>query len=201
MKEISWAQIIQDYRDHITSYNLKSKIDKQLQEENISSCKTCNPPKRSQPIAFLTFFSVVSRNLLAQSYTSRTVALFKQILVALKEEKELTGGIIKIINELLITLVYKYPLTLTERGAAIFIGTLIQYTNGFERAPTLGELVELISLYTIIPKENDLEEPIGISKFIKASNWSTHQIPVPSKQPIDNNMPDSGTSPWNTFDI
>ncbi len=73
----------------------------------------------------MTYFSVASQNLLAQSYTSRTVALFKQVLVALKEEKELTGGIIEIINELLTILVYKYPLILTEREAAIFIRTLI----------------------------------------------------------------------------
>src|SRR6266542_2459907 len=125
MKEISWATIIQGYRDHITNHNLRSKTDKQLQEENISSCKTCNPPKGSLPIAFLTFFSVASQNLLAQSYTNRTIALFKQVLVALKEEKELIGGIVKIINELLTTLVYKYPPTLTKREAAIFIRTLI----------------------------------------------------------------------------
>ena len=43
MKEILWSQIIQDYRDHITSHNLRSKTDKQLQEEGISSYKTCNP--------------------------------------------------------------------------------------------------------------------------------------------------------------
>src|SRR6266542_2283134 len=125
MKEISWARIIQDYRDHITSHNLRSKTDKQLQEEGIGSCRTCNPPKGSPPIAFLTFFSVASRNLLAQSYTSRTVVLFKQVLAALREEKELSEEIIKIINELLTTLVYTYPSTLTERGAAIFIGSLI----------------------------------------------------------------------------
>src|SRR6266498_5557463 len=128
MKEILWSQIIQDYRDHITSHNLRSKIDRQLQEENISSCRTCNPSKGSLSIAFLTFFSVASQNLLVQSYTSRTIALFKQVLVTLKKEKELTGGIIEIINELLTTLVYKYPLTLTERGAAIFIRTLVQHT-------------------------------------------------------------------------
>src|SRR6266542_2435375 len=118
-----------------------------------------------------------------------TIALFKQILVALKEEKEFTGGIIEIINELLTILVYKYPPTLIERGAAIFIGTLIQHTNRFERAPISEELVELISLYTIIPKEDDLEELIGIPKFTKASNWSTHQIPESSKQLIVNKMP------------
>src|SRR6266498_6127855 len=101
MKEILWSQIIQDYQDHITNYNLRNKTDKQLQEENIGSYRTCYPAKRSSLIAFLTFFSIVSRNLLAQSYTSRTIALFKQILVALKKEKELTGGIIEIINELL----------------------------------------------------------------------------------------------------
>src|SRR6266498_3892394 len=97
MKEILWSEIIQNYRDHITSHNLRSKTDKQLQEERIDSCRTCNPPKRSPLIAFLTFFSVASRNLLAQSYTGRTVALFKQVLAALKEEKELSKGIIEII--------------------------------------------------------------------------------------------------------
>src|SRR6266540_4057204 len=120
MKEILWVKIIQDYRDHITNHNLRTKTDKQLWEENISSCRTCNPLNRSPPIAFLTFFSVASRNLLAQSYTSRTVALFKQTLTILKEEKELTEGVIEIINEFLTTLVYKYPSTLTEREVAIF---------------------------------------------------------------------------------
>src|SRR6266540_2441123 len=131
MKEISWARIIQNYRDHITSHNLRSKTDKQLQEEGIGSCRTCNPLKGSPPIAFLTFFSVASRNLLAQSYTGRTVVLFKQVLAALREEKELSGGILEIINELLSTLVYTYTPTLTERGASIFIETLIQQTEGF----------------------------------------------------------------------
>ena len=194
MKEILWSKIIQDYQNHITNHNLRNKITKQLQEENIGSCRTCYPAKGSPPIAFLTFFSIASWNLLAQSYTNRTVALFKQVLVTLQEEKELTGGIIEIINELLTTLVYKYPPTLSERGAAIFVRTLIQQTNRFERAPTSGELAELIFLYTIIPKEDDLEESIGILKFAKASNWSTHQTPELSKQSIDNKMPDSGTS-------
>src|SRR6266511_3684928 len=170
MKEILWSEIIQNYQDHITNHNLRNKTVKQLQEENIESCRTCYPVKGSPPIAFLTFFSVASQNLLAQSYTSRTVALFKQVLVAIKEEKKITGGVIEIINELLTTLVYKYPPILTERGAAIFIGTLIQYTNRFERAPTSGELAELISVYIIIPKEDDLEKPIGTPKFTKASN-------------------------------
>ncbi len=181
MKEISWAQIIQDYQNHITNHNLRNKTAKQLQEKNISSYKTYYLAKGSPPIAFLTFFSVTSQNLLAQSYTSRIVALFKQVLITLREKKELTGRIVKIINELLTTLVYKYPLTLTERGAAIFIRTLVQTTNGFERAPTSRELAELILLYTIIPKEDDLEKPIGILKFTKASNWSTHQTSEPEK--------------------
>src|SRR6266496_1922712 len=174
MKEILWSKIIQDYRDHITNHNLRNKTSKQLQEENISSCRTCYLAKGSPLIAFLTFFSVASQNLLAQSYTSRIVALFKQVLANLREERELTGGIIKIINELLTILVYKYPPTLTERGAAVFIRTLIQQTEGFERASTSGELAALILQYTIILKKEDLEEPIGIPKFIKASNWSTH---------------------------
>src|SRR6266498_5055320 len=198
MKEILWSKIIQEYRDHITNHNLRNKTTKQLQEENIGSCRTCNPLKRSPPIVFLTFFLVASQNLLAQSYTSRTVALFKQVLVILREEKEITGGVIEIINELLTTLVYKYPPTLTERGAVIFIRTLVQHTNGFDRAPTSGELAELISLYTIIPKEDDLEEPIGIPKFTKTSNWNTHKIPELLKKPINSGTPDSETSPWNT---
>src|SRR6266542_3152811 len=201
MKEILWSQILQSYRDHITNHNLRSKTTKQLQEENIGSCRTCYPAKGSPPIAFLTFFSIASRNLLAQSYTSRTVALFKQVLANLREEKELTGGIIEIINELLTTLVYKAPPTLTEREAAIFIRSLIQQTEGFERAFTSGELAALISQYTIVSKNNDLKEPIGTLKFVKASNWSTHKTPELPKQPIDSDMPDSGTSPWNTFNI
>src|SRR6266540_2502890 len=107
MKEILWSEIIQNYRDHITNHNLRNKTAKQLQEENIGSCRTCYLAKGSSPIAFLTFFSVASQNLLAQSYTNRTVTLFKQVLANLREERELTGGIIEIINELLTTLVYK----------------------------------------------------------------------------------------------
>ena len=76
-------------------------------------------------ITFSTFFSVASWNLLAQSYIARIVVLLKQVLAVLKEEKGLTGEILKIINELLITLVYKAPSTVIEREAAIFIETLI----------------------------------------------------------------------------
>ena len=201
MKEILWSKIIQDYRNHITNHNLRNKTAKQLQEENIGSCRTCYPAKGSPPIAFLTFFSVASRNLLAQSYTSRTVALFKQVLANLREERELTGGIIEIINKLLTTLIYKAPPTLTEQGVAIFIGSLIQQTEGFERASTSGELAALISQFTIIPTNEDLKELIGTSKFNKASNWFTHKIPELPKQPIDSDTPDSETSPWNTFNI
>ena len=196
-----WSKIIQDYRDHITNHNLRNKTAKQLQEENIGSCRTCYPAKGFPPIAFLTFFSIASRNLLAQSYTNRIVALFKQVLAALREEKELSKRILEIINELLTTLVYKYPPIISERGASIFIGSLIQQTEGFERAPTSGELAALISQFTIVPKEEDLKEPIGTPKFIKAKDWSTHQTPEPPKQPIDSGTPDSGTSPWNTFNI
>ncbi len=111
--------------------------------------------------------------MLAQSYTSKTVTLFKQVLAALKKEKDLTGGILEIINELLITLVYKAPLIITERGVAIFIETLIQKTNGFERAPSFRKVVELISVYTIVPREDNLKEPKGTPKFVKASNWAS----------------------------
>ena len=114
IKEILWSDIIQRYQNHITSHNLRAKTDKQLQKEHIGSCQTCNPAKGSLSVAFSTFFLVVSQNLLAQSYISRTVALFKQVLVALKKEKGLTGEILKIINELLTTFVYKTPPTVTK---------------------------------------------------------------------------------------
>ncbi len=195
MKEISWAQIIQGYRDHIIDHNLCAKTTKQLQKENIGSCRICNPAKGLLSIAFSTFFSVVSQNLLAQSYTTRTVALFKQVLAALKEEKGLTEGIIEIINELLTTFVYKAPPTVTEQGAAIFIRILIQKTNSFKKAFTVGEVAELISMYIIIPKNDDLQEPIGIPKFTKASNWALTSIPKPAEIEDISKIPDSETSP------
>ncbi len=133
-----------------------------------------------------------------QSYTSRTIVLFKQLLIVLKEEKGLTKGIleiIEIINKLLTILVYKAPPTVTEREAAIFINTLIQKTNRFERASSLGEVAELISVYTIIPKEDDLKELIGTSKFTKANNWSIHRTPEPTNKPNSSKTPDSGISP------
>ena len=195
MKEISWAQIIQGYQDHITNHNLRTKTNKQLQEENIGSCRTYNSTKETPSIAFLTFFSIASWNLLAQSYTARTVALFKQVLATLKEEKGLIRGIVEILNELLTTFIYKVPPTVTEREAAIFIETLIQKTNGFERAPTAGEVVELISVYTIIPKNNDLKELIETPKFTKASNWASTLTSKLTDIGDINKMPDSGTSP------
>ena len=51
----------------------------------------------------------------------------------------------------------------------MLIRTLFQYTSGFERASTLGEIVELVLLYTVIPEEEDLKESAKTSKFIKAS--------------------------------
>ena len=170
MKEILWSEIIQGYWDHIIRHNLRIKTDKQLQEKNIGSCRICNQTKGLLSIAFSIFFSVASWNLLAQSYTSRTVALFKQVLVTLKKEKSLIGEILEIINELLTTLVYKIPPTVIERGAAIFIEMLIQKTNRFERVPSSGEVAKLISVYTIIPREDDLKELKEISQFVKASN-------------------------------
>ncbi len=130
-----------------------------------------------------------------QSYTSRTVVLFKQVLVILKEEKGLTEGILEIINKLLTTFVYKAPSTVTERGAAIFVRILIQKTNRFERAPLSEEVAELISIYIIIPKEDDLKESEGIPKFIKASNWPSATTFEPVNKPNSSKASDSRTSP------
>ena len=129
-----------------------------------------------------------------QSYTSRTVVLFKQVLVTLKEEKGLTRGILEIINELLTTLVYKAPLTVTEWGVAILISTLIQKTNGFERAPSSGEVAELILVYMILPKEDDLKEPEGTLKFIKANDWPSAITSGPGNKSSSSKIPDSEIS-------
>ena len=76
-------------------------------------------------VLFSIFFAVVSQHLSAQSYTARTVVLFKQILAVVKEKGHISEGTVKIINELLTTLVYKIFLKLSEWKATIFIGTLI----------------------------------------------------------------------------
>src|SRR6266540_2189118 len=176
-------------------------MGKQLQEENIESCQTCNSTKGTSSIAFSTFFSIASQNLLAQSYTGRIVVLFKQVIAAIREEKGLTRGIIEIINKLLTTFIYKAPSTVTERGAAIFIGILIQKTEGFIRALTSGEVIELILVYTIVPNDDDLKEPIGTPKFTKASNWTLTSTPKLTETGDTSKIPDSRTSPWNTLGI
>ncbi len=156
--------------------------------------------KRQPLIAFSTFFAVANQHLSAQSYTARTVVLLKQVLTALKEEKQLTGGIVEIINELLTILVYRTPLTVSEREAAIFIRTLIQKINRFERILSSREVAKLISIYTVLPKQEDLKELKETSKFTKASGWIPPITSEKSKE-IINKIPDSRISPWNTLGI
>ena len=67
----------------------------------------------------------------AQSYTSRSIILFKQITAVIKEKGRLFEETIEIINELLITLIYKTFLIISERKVAIVVDILIQYTKGF----------------------------------------------------------------------
>ncbi len=124
----------------------------------------------------------------------RTVVLLKQVLAALKEEKNLTGGIIKIINKLLTTLVYKASPTVTEQEAAIFLRILIQKTNRFKKAPSSGEVAELISLYTIVPKKNDLKKSAETLKFIKASGQASSATPKAINKASSSKTPNSGTS-------
>ncbi len=69
--------------------------------------------------------------------------------MAIKEEGCLSGKTTEIINELLTILIYKRPLRISEQKAAIFIGTLLQKTNGFERVPSSGKVAELILVYTV----------------------------------------------------
>ena len=119
------------------------------------------------------------------------------MVAVLKEEKRLSRVTLEIINELLTTLVYKALPDVPERGATILIGTLFQYTSRFERTLTSEEVAELITLYTVIPEEEDLKEIAGILKFIKASAWKSPIIPEDYK----NKTPSSGTSHWNTLGI
>jgi len=71
---------------------------------------------------------------------------------------------------------------------------LIQKTEGFIRAPTVGEVAKLISVYTIIPKDDNLKEPIGTLKFIKASKWASTLTPKPTETGDTSKTPDNGTS-------
>ncbi len=96
---------------------------------------------------------------------------------------------------------YKVSLTVTEWGTAIFIRMLIQKTNSFKRAPTVGEVAELISVYTIIPKDNDLKESIGTPKFTKASNWASTLTLKLTETGDTSKIPDSRISFWNTLGI
>ncbi len=56
-------------------------------------------------------------------------------------------------------------------------------------------------MYTIIPKNNDLQEPIGTSKFTKASNWALISTLKPTETGDTSKIADSETSPWNTLGI
>jgi len=54
--------------------------------------------------------------------------------------------------------------------------------------------VELISVYTIIPRENDLKESEGIPKFVKASNWASAIISELTNKLNSSKTPSSRTS-------
>ncbi len=86
------------------------------------------------------------------------------------------------------TFVYAITPQLTKKGAAIFIGTLLQKTNRFQRAPISGEIGALVSIYTRIPNEEDLRKPKGTLKFTKAGSWIHPISPGKSRAKI----PDSG---------
>ncbi len=61
--------------------------------------------------------------------------------------------------------------------------------------------MKLISVYTILPKEDDLQESEGISKFVKASKWVSGSTPKLTSKENLNKIPDSGTFLWNTLSI
>ncbi len=63
------------------------------------------------------------------------------------------------------------------------------------RAPSAGEVAELISVYIIISKKDDLQEPEGILKFKKASNWESTETPELIHNLNSSKTPDSSISP------
>ena len=130
----------------------------------------------------------------------RIVVLLKQVLAAIKEEGCLSEGITEIINELLTILVYRTPLEISEQEAVIFIRTLIQKINRFERVSSLGEIAKLILIYTILLEGKNFKKLKRIPKFSKARDWIPPIILSKSKI-IESKTPDSRISFWNTLRI
>ena len=56
-------------------------------------------------------------------------------------------------------------------------------------------------MYTIIPKNDDLQEPIGTLKFTKANNWASTSTPKLTDTGGTSTIPDSEISFWNTLGI
>ena len=56
-------------------------------------------------------------------------------------------------------------------------------------------------MYTIMPKDDDLQEPIGTPKFVKASNWTSTSTSKSTETEDTSRMPDSRTSSQNTLGI
>ena len=54
--------------------------------------------------------------------------------------------------------------------------------------------MKLISVYIILPKEDDFKELKGTLKFIKASNWASTTTPELTNKSNSSKTPDSGTS-------
>jgi len=75
----------------------------------------------------------------------------------------------------------------------IFIKILIQKINGFDQAPISGEIGELISVYIILLKGEDLKEPKETLKFAKVKDWISS---ITSKKLVVNKSktPDNGMS-------
>ena len=50
-------------------------------------------------------------------------------------------------------------------------------------------------MYTIVPNDDDLKEPIGTPKFTKASNWTLTSTPKLTETGDTSKIPDSRTFP------
>ncbi len=61
--------------------------------------------------------------------------------------------------------------------------------------------MELISVYTIVPKEDDFKESEGTLKFIKANNWASSTTSQLTSKTNLSKTPGSGIFSWNTLDI
>ncbi len=90
-------------------------------------------------LLFNLFFFLINQLLEIITYISQLIILFKQIAVRIAKKKSFIKKTIKIICELLATLVYLKELYLLKIVIVLIVETLVKITKGFKRILTVGE--------------------------------------------------------------